>query len=347
MRIFIYFVLLFVSVTWAKANPAAGVVVPGKSLGALSLGMTSQQVEEILGSKPVATRAHVIGASVLIWFHHKEGESEDTTLVAFINDKAIYLEAISPAFTAPGRLSTSTDLASLVAKNNNHKLRAYEVRYPWGGGLDSYVYDDVTAGISYIIWADGHFNHQRRIDAIAVHRPGLAAISPLYSKEVTPILNKPEPPLQIPTGKNSPNSINGLPLTEIVSPDGIRGYTTKPVVLPNGVGILAIGFNSFQGKKMPPYIVLYVTSFSKAPRWVGINNVTFSFSGRKVLMYGQKSTNQMNSGIFNERIDVKMPLKYFLSMAKSNSLYVTVAGSSFTFKESNLIGLRTLAKKLS
>lgn len=64
-------------------------------------------------------------------------------------------------------------------------------------------------------------------------------------------------------------------------------------------------------------------------------------------MYGQKSTNQMNSGIFNERIDVKMPLKYFLSMAKSNSLYVTVAGSSFTFKESNLIGLRTLAKKLS
>jgi hypothetical protein len=309
--------------------------------------MTHEQIVAILGVQ-YSVKKSWKDYEVEIWIHNAKGEPEDTTAVYYDkNGKAIYIEVVSSQFTAQGGITTQSTLAQIIAHYPNLKLSAYHVETPWGNSFEGYYYDDVPAGITFGIWASEHYDHSRTIDAISVHRPGVPMPIPIYGTAVEPTLNKPAKPVNIPTGPDSPFSKDGLPLTEVITPGGARGYTTKPIITPKLVSLLGVAVTSFRGKRIPPSVKLIFTSYSQQPRWLGESYVTFSFGGRRLRLQGVKSTEQMENGLNVEEIDVNVPVKEFLEIAKGSNLYFEIGGSRFMIEKRYLAGLRALRTKVA
>ena len=328
---------------YAFANPAAGPVVPGKSLGKLSLGMTSAQFTEVFESQPVNAKTRPNGTKTMDWVY-QDGEVEDTTSVTFTDDMAIYIEVTSSEFVVPGSFTTNNNLAEVFTKYKNLTTTAYETQAS-GYSPQYYFYSDKPKGVNFVVKADDYFDHSRVISAISVCVPNANLVAPPAFYEVEPTLNKPRPAPPKPTGRPL-TSPDGLPLTELIYPNGVRGWMSSPVVLDNGVGLMSITLNSYQGKRIPVDISLSLSSQSAQPRWTGITQTTLNFSGRRVLMTGEKNTTKHNAGDYLERLTLQIPLKDFIAISNSNGVVFEVGHAKLSFKKENLGGLRALVTKI-
>jgi hypothetical protein len=161
---------------------------------------------------------------------------------------------------------------------------------------------------------------------------------------VATVDNAPTPEKFDPYAAGSAFSRTGLPITETYD-NGIRGFVSTPIYLPGDVGVFAMTVTSHNGKKVPsPYTSLSFMSFSAQPRWSGETSVTLSFGGRKLMLQGEKSTEQKD-GLANELLIAEIPHKDFLALAKSRTFYFTIGDATMTVTPQQMAGIKALAAK--
>lgn len=141
----------------------------------------------------------------------------------------------------------------------------------------------------------------------------------------------------------------GLPLTEAFSDTyGSRALTTAPVFMPSRVGFSAMALISVNGQKLStPYVLFYVFT-AGSPKWTGKNNLMLSFSNRRLVLSGEKTTEPLNnsSSVF-EKLRVRIPFSDFLALTRSGTFNISVGDATFGVSQRSATGLRALALKLS
>ena len=137
------------------AQSPAPTVVPGKSLGKVSLGMTPAQVHRLLG-KPDKTlrlkngllddvyKAKKTRVKVLGDFRQTV---RDTVEVLYRRGRAVQLEATSPVFETASGLSTGSDVDALRASSFDWRLLVYS--YETGDGYQNIYFWNPGRGLSF------------------------------------------------------------------------------------------------------------------------------------------------------------------------------------------------------
>ena len=170
--------------TTTHAQSKSPNVVPGKSLGKITLGMTPAQVHRLLG-KPDKTLRLSNGLLDDVYKAKKTRDRgadafprtvRDTIEVLYKGSKAVQLEATSPTFRTRSRLSTLSPLRDLERIINPKRYSTYGYGGDPGGALKYYL-DGQGIGLAFEsepsqdVWFKESPAH-----AIIVHRKGVPVI---------------------------------------------------------------------------------------------------------------------------------------------------------------------------
>lgn len=166
-----------------SAVPVQRLIIPGKSIGKISLNDRAENVQAILG-KPDQSNAGM-GKALSTWISKPAPAATDTstyqTTVYFsrnmgVGDEASLAKQIrvtSPFFATAGHLHTGTSLDSITKQFTNLKPIA---RYPSQPQKNEVIiYDGLEEGIAFEI------NHLKRCVAILLHEPGKKASETYFS----------------------------------------------------------------------------------------------------------------------------------------------------------------------
>ena len=175
-------ILVLSTITYAQSNMTN--VVPGKSLGKISLGMSPAQVHKVLG-KPDKTLRLSNGLLDDVYKAKKTRDRgadafprtvRDTVEVLYKGGKAVQLEATSPTFRTRSGLCTLSPLSDLDRIINPKRYSTYGYGGDPGGALKYYL-DGQNIGLAFEsetsqdVWFNDAPAH-----AIIVHRKGVPVI---------------------------------------------------------------------------------------------------------------------------------------------------------------------------
>ncbi len=170
------------------ASAAGFVVVPGKSLGSISLGMSEDQVRAKLRD-PAEFAKTPDGVLVEVWFGKAKlsGKGEDSFLrrnylaIYYRDEKVIQIEATSKAYQTTTGLSTGTAVKSWAAQFSAHSDSNKVIPNLDPEGLPAakhllYYGDAITSGLA---WKQGAWANlwpepgpDAGLESIIVHMPG-------------------------------------------------------------------------------------------------------------------------------------------------------------------------------
>ena len=176
---------------WAQSG--ASRLVPGRSLGRISLGFTPAQVRKALG-KPDKTMRLRNGLLDDIYLAKKtrmrDGQPvRDKIEVLYRNGKVVQIEATSPAFETGNGLSTSSPVRQLTREGLKWRVLVYGYDHPESGWQNYYLVDQKKGlTIEFEGWQEQLF--RRSIPTtIIVHRAGSRPIPDVGGKLVTDSLD--------------------------------------------------------------------------------------------------------------------------------------------------------------
>ena len=172
-------------VAWSA--PADNLVVPGRSVGRVFLGMDRADVWKILG-KPGHTATVPHGMS-LYGDDTREGRSGDLTILS-TQDKVIQFEFDSMKFITPDGLSTASTLTQIHRRYPALTASVYRqvFRKPngvgvWDRSATCYL-DDVDEGVAFTVGVadqDGDYPNEQPFTLI-IHRLGYSAVPLSHGK---------------------------------------------------------------------------------------------------------------------------------------------------------------------
>jgi hypothetical protein len=169
----------------AHAQSKAPNVVPGRSLGRISLGMTPSQVHKLLGKPDKTLRlsngllddVYKAKTTRPKWTGTSLQTMRDTVEVLYKAGKAVQLEATSPVFLTRSGLSTEAPLSVLdrIIRPKRYSTYGYGGNDP--GGYVKYYLDGQGIGLAFESepHQDNWFN-EAPAHAIIVHRKGVGVI---------------------------------------------------------------------------------------------------------------------------------------------------------------------------
>lgn len=172
VRNIVGFICLMTLASAAAAGPRS--IVPGHSIGKITLGETGDRVDKTLGPSSDGD-----GASGHFWeFWRKKGNSPHETDIYTERDEGglhTYVKQIritSPYFVTANGISTRSTLAEIRRAYQNARMTATYVPNPLGKVR---VYDDVRRGIAFDIAPDGCclgiFVHPRDSSVSQIYSP--------------------------------------------------------------------------------------------------------------------------------------------------------------------------------
>ena len=128
-------------------------VIPGKSLGRISIGFTTAQVHKALG-KPDKTFKLKNGLTDDIYTSKRLSSKNRQSIhhkieILYKSGQVIQIEATSPIFVTPSGLSTDTSIVVLNKKLNPKRFYVYESPGDDVGGALMYYLDQVESGIAF------------------------------------------------------------------------------------------------------------------------------------------------------------------------------------------------------
>ncbi|RYG56822.1 hypothetical protein EON80_28940 [bacterium] len=167
----------------ALAQGKIATVVPGKSLGRVSLGMSPAQVHRLLGKpdKTLRLKNGLLDDLYKAKTTRPDGNSgavtRDRVEVLYRGGRAVQLEATSPDFRTASGISTGSDVDALRASVYNWRLLQYS--YPVDdGGWTNYYFWDGGRGLTFEFqgWQEGLLGSSRPTTLI-VHGKGARVIA--------------------------------------------------------------------------------------------------------------------------------------------------------------------------
>lgn len=342
----------------ATNEAATNEILPGRQAGKLILGMTSEEALRLMG-KPREMRERSVGIQEISWWPNQLAGQEVGTLATvatFASDKLIQVTTGDSSLYDQHGLSARSTLAEVIAQYRSlgyplPKVSAFAIFTGEEPAYEAYVYDDVGIGIAYIIFARDHFDHSVALSKIAVHRPGTAFMPPKGATPVTPTLNKPvaPPPTPVAAKVQPPRKAqgSGLPITETVNSDGVRGMVTTAVVLPSRVLVIAgAQTTGMAGRSLwHPFPFIYVAAVGQEAVWQDANAITLSFGYRRLQLSAQKQTRE-NADYVSTGLFASVPYRDFLDLARAEKFYITVSNNTFVVDKPQTVGLRVVARSI-
>lgn len=138
----------------SAAPSASSTVVPGQSLGKVSLGASAAQVRKTLG-KPNASLVRKDGLVADIYQAKQPrkvqygGTIRDSVTVLYRRGRVVQIEATSPIFKTARGISTDTALKVWEPLLRDYRVYTYEYIDPEGGGWRNYYVDDRQQGLAF------------------------------------------------------------------------------------------------------------------------------------------------------------------------------------------------------
>lgn len=147
-------------------------IVAGHSIGPVKIGDPSKEVVKFYG-QPTDIFNRSTGIKEYVWNFTKPEDYAvyDEIRIIFASDRTIQIKATSPRYSLPGGYSPGTTLAQVFQKYKNLKRNVYTVLNETGSGYQAHFYDDVKAGVAFMVGAQDSFDHRAPVSAIYVHRP--------------------------------------------------------------------------------------------------------------------------------------------------------------------------------
>jgi hypothetical protein len=331
-------------------------IEPGVRAGALLLGMNSRAVLTLMG-KPSELFQRSEGIEEIVWHGAKDTE----TRVILGADAVIQINVSDPKYRDLLGNGISSPLKTIFARYRakgyaQPKEAVYNIEDPAGGGYEAHIYDDVETGIAYHLGVQDDFDLSAPPDVLIVHRAGKAAHPARGGTPVTPAQiaardkanNAPSP--APPRLNTVPRALGtGLPLTEVVTGEGVRAWRTNAVILPGRVFVsgLSIVKGPNNQSLWNPIVSLYITASQDRPVWQDVSQVTFSWGYRRLALSASKETVADNSGqlpLTSTVLRVRFPYQDFCDLARAGKFVITVSGASFPVDKPQTVGLRALAR---
>lgn len=147
-------------------------IVAGQSVGRIKLGDPSREIVKIYG-QPTNIFNRSTGIKEYVWNFTKPEDYApyDEIRLIFASDRVIQIKVTSPQYSLPGGYAPGTTLAQVLQKYKNLKKNVYIVLNETGSGYQAHFYDDVKAGVAFMVGAQDSFDHGAPLSAIYVHRP--------------------------------------------------------------------------------------------------------------------------------------------------------------------------------
>jgi hypothetical protein len=152
-----------------RDNPISSdhLIVPGQSIGDITLNENADSVFKILG-KPDSSDA-AMGKMVATWIKHHDTTTYETQVFFSrqmgVGDEASRVKEIrvtGPDFKTANYLGTGVTMQSIIEKYNFNLVKAAQYM---AGSKRFFIFDDVVAGISFEV------NNKRICTGIIVHTP--------------------------------------------------------------------------------------------------------------------------------------------------------------------------------
>jgi len=340
------------------ATPASPVendfqLVPGQRAGDVSLGMTSKAILALKG-KPSELFPRSEGVEEIHW---KDADGHELQVI-LASDVVVQISVDDPRFKDALGNGINSPLASIFGR---YRAKGYdapkEAKWEFPGEEVSYfdsVYDDKMAGIAFTLTYSEEDNEpslsSTALTSLVIHRADKPFIPRNKAIPASPKVISVPQPLPEPTPAPRPRPMrargNGWPLTEKVGESGSRGWSTDLVLLPSKVGFDFYAFTSpppGQGGLWHPLVWMNVIAVQDRAVWQDVSFVTLSFGGRRLQLEASKETKTNGNSVLTF-LNVRVPFRDFLDLARVGKFSLTVDGSSFGVERPQTVGLRALAR---
>lgn len=156
----------------AQGANSSSKIVAGHSIGRIKIGDSSKEIVKRYG-QPTNIFHRSTGIKEYVWDFTKPEDYavHDEIRLIFASDRVIQIKVTSPQYSLPGGYAPGTTLAQVFQKYKNLKKNVYIVLNETGSGYQAHFYDDVKAGVAFMVGAQDSFDHGAPLSAIYVHRP--------------------------------------------------------------------------------------------------------------------------------------------------------------------------------